>query len=234
MTAPDLNDGLVRALAGDLAPVHRLLPPALRVLAWLAIVAAIGIELAAICDLKTLARSFIAAPDLCLAAAGSMLTAVLGAAAAFQLCLPDRSPVWALLPVPAAVLWIGASGIGCLRSWTVAASDPLPLGGPGACLLFILGLSVPLSIFLIIMLRPGYSFRPNLTSTVCGLACAAAAATLLNFVHSHDANAADLAVHAIAVAAVIASNRLFGSRILTAENFRFHRNNGSVRYEPDT
>ena len=45
-------------------------------------------------------------------------------------------------------------------------------------------------------------------------ASAAAAATLLNFFHPYDATASDLMVHAAAVAAVVAANRLFGARSL--------------------
>ena len=216
MAPSDLNDCLVEALAADLTPVRRLAPPSLRVLFWLAIVAAIAIALAMFCDLGAVTRRLTAAPDLWFAAAGSLLTAVLAAVAAFQLSLPDRKPVWALLPLPAAVLWIGASGIGCLRPWGVAETHPASLGESESCLMFILGISIPLSILLIVMLRRGCSLRPNLTAIVGGLACASAAATLLNFVHPYDAAASDLAVHACAVGIVILANRVFGSRILTS------------------
>src|SRR5271156_25356 len=213
MAPSDLNDCLVEALAADLTPVRRLAPPSLRVLFWLAIVAAIAIALAMFCDLGAVTRRLTAAPDLWFAAAGSLLPAVLAAVAAFQLSLPDRKPVWALLPLPAAVLWIGASGIGCLRG--VAETHPAWLDESERCLTFILGISIPLSILLIVMLRMGCSLRPNLTAIVGGLACASAAATLLNFVHPYDAAASDLAVHACAVGIVILASRVFGSRILT-------------------
>ena len=45
-------------------------------------------------------------------------------------------------------------------------------------------------------------------------ACAAAAATLLNFIHPYDATATDLTVHAFAVAIVILANAIFGGRLL--------------------
>jgi hypothetical protein len=159
------------------------------------------------------------APDLGIAAIGSMLTAVFAAVAAFELSLPDRKPAWALLPLPAAALWIGASGIGCLRPWLVADAHPASLGESESCLLFILGLSIPLSVLLIVMLRRGCSLRPNLTAIIGGLACAATAATLLNFIHPYDATASDLAVHAFAVGLVILANRIFAGRILTGKRF---------------
>jgi hypothetical protein len=217
MIVSDSNDRLIQALAADLVPMRRLAPPRLRALVWLAFVAAIAIALAMTCDIESMLRRFVAAPDLCIAAAGSMLTAVLAALAAFQLSLPDRKPFWALLPAPALVLWISASGIGCLRSWAVADIYPIPVGGTDHCLLFILALSTPLSVFLVLMLRRGCSLRPTLTSVLGGLACASAAASLLNFIHSHDASAPDMLVHAFAVGAVVLGNGLFGGLILRSK-----------------
>ncbi len=93
----------------------------------------------------------------------------------------------------------------------------MPPDQPEHCLIFILGLSLPLSLLLIAMLRRGFSLRPNLTAIIGGLACASAAATLLNFIHPYDAAATDLAVHAFAVAIVISANTLFGGRILVSK-----------------
>ena len=215
MTGRDSHDRLIAALGADLTPVRRLPAPVLRALAWLAIVAAVAAALAAVCDIGAVSRRLSAAPDLWLAALGSALTAVLAAVAAFELSLPDRKPIWALLPLPAAVLWIAASGTGCLRSWLVVNTRPQPLAETGDCLAFIIGLSIPLAAVLIVMLRRGYSLHPNLTAIVAGLACAAAAATLLNFFHPFDATATDLGVHAFAVASIIVATRFFGARIFT-------------------
>jgi hypothetical protein len=93
----------------------------------------------------------------------------------------------------------------------------MSIGDSDSCLVFILGFSLPLSLLLIVMLRRGFSLRPNLTAVVGGLACASAAATLLNFVHPYDATASDLAVHAVAVGIVMLANTLFGGRILMSK-----------------
>jgi hypothetical protein len=217
MVGTDSTDRLIAALGADMAPVARLTPPTLRALGWLAMVGVIGVGLATFADVNGMIRRLAATPDLWLAAGGSLLTAILAALAAFQLSLPDRTPAWALLPLPAAALWIGASGLGCLRSWVAPETQPIPPMEPASCLMLILGFSVPLSALLIVMLRRGYSLRPNLTAVVAGVACAAAAAALLNFVHSYDAAATDLAAHAVAVAIVIVLNRIFGGRILSGK-----------------
>ena len=211
-------DRLIQALGADLTPVRRLASPGVRTLIWLTIVGAIALALATVSDVGAMSRRLMAAPDMWLAAIGSLVTAVLAAVAAFQLSLPDRKPAWALLPLPAAVFWVAASGIGCLRSWLVPETHPASLGEAETCLAFILGISVPLSALLIVMLRQGCPLRPNLTLVIGGLACASAAATLLNFIHPYDATATDLTVHAFAVATVILANAIFGGRLLMGKD----------------
>ena len=219
MTHSDLDDRLVRALGADLTPVHRLASPGLRLLMWLAILGTAALALVMVSDVGAMIRRLMAAPDMMwLAAIGSVLTAVLAAAAAFELSLPDRKATWALLPLPALLLWIGASGMGCLRAWSFPGAYPMPPTQTEHCLIFIVGVSLPLSLFLIVMLRRGFSLRPNLTAIIGGLACASAAATLLNIIHPYDAAATDLAVHSLAIVIVILANTIFGGRILMRKN----------------
>jgi hypothetical protein len=213
----DSNERLVGELSADLTTVCRLPSPGLRVLIWLAIIGSMALALTMVSDVKGMIIRLMAASDMWLAALASMFTAVLAATAAFELSLPDRK-AWALLPLPALMLWISASGMGCLRVWSVAEASPMPPDQPEHCLIFILGFSLPLSLLLIALLRRGFSLRPNLTAVIGGLACASAAATLLNFVHPYDAAATDLAVHALAVAIVVLTNTAFGGRILLENN----------------
>ena len=210
----DSNDRLIGALVADLRPVRPLLPPALRTLIWLMLVAAVAIGLAMFADVAAMWRRIGAIPDMWLAVLGSIATMATAAFAAFELSLPDRSRAWALLPLPAAALWVGASGLGCMRAYVLPGTHVAGFGETRDCLLFIIGLSVPLSAALIVMLRRAYSLAPPLTAAMAGLASAAAAATLLNFFHPFDAAAADLAVHAVAVLIVVAAARAVGSRTL--------------------
>jgi hypothetical protein len=199
------HDRLIHGLSADLKPVGRLRRPALRAAVWLAVVAAIAAALAAFADVNAMWQRLAAAPDLWLAVIGSALTAIFAAFAAFELSLPDTSRVWAALPLPAAILWIAASGLGCLRTWLAPQTHVATLGEARDCLVFIVALSIPLSALLFVMLRRAYPLYLGLTTAIAGLAVAAAAATLLNFFHPYDAAATDLAVHAVAVATVIAA-----------------------------
>ena len=147
-TSSDSNSSherLISDLADDLAPVRRLKPPGVRALTWLAVVAATGIVLAAFADLSALVHRLGGARDMWLSVIGSTFTAILAAIAAFQLSLPDARRTWALLPLPAALLWIIASGVGCLRNWLVPDTHAADLPEARDCLILIVGLAVPLS-----------------------------------------------------------------------------------------
>lgn len=210
----EAHDRLIGVLAADLQPVRPLRPPLLRALIWLMLVALIAAVLALFANLPAVWHRIMAVPDMWLAALGSIATAATAALAAFELSLPDRSRAWALLPLPAAVLWVAASGLGCLRAYVLPGTHVAAMAETRDCLVFIIGLSVPLSAVLIIMLRRACSLTPALTATMAGLASAAAAATLLNFFHPYDAAATDLLVHLVAVGIVVAAVRAFGPRAL--------------------
>ena len=208
------HDALIEMLATGLRPVRRLSPPALRALVWLGLVALIAIALALMADLDRLERRLVAAPDLWLAVVGSTFTAVGAALAAFEMSVPDHKPAWAMLPLPPLLLWIGASGLGCLRGSIVPSTHIAALHEASDCLLFILWVSVPLGGALFLLLRRGFVLRPGLTAAIGGLAVAAAAATLLNFFHPFEVAATDLALHTVGIALVIGVSRLAAWRAL--------------------
>jgi hypothetical protein len=210
------HESLIRGLAADLKPVRRLPAPMVRAFAWLGAVAAIGLGLAIFADLHTMWERITAAPDMWLAVAGSTATAILASIAAFELSLPDARRAWAWLPLPGALLWVAASGFGCLRAWVLPETHVAVLSEARDCLVFIVSLSVPLSALMLFMLRRACPLQPGLTAAIAGLAVAAAAATLLNFFHPFDAAATDLTVHAAAVALVVIANRALGGRIFAA------------------
>jgi hypothetical protein len=208
------HEQLIAELCAELRPVQRLRPPWVRALGWIAAVLALGVALASIADLGALRHRLLLAPDMWLAELGSVLCAILAALAAFVTSVPGRSPRWALLPLPAALLWIGASGAGCLRGWILPPTHPSVMAEMRLCLAFIIGISLPLSALLVVMLRRACPLRPGLTAALAGLAAAAAAATLLSLFHPFDATASDLTIHALAVLIVVGANRVISGPTL--------------------
>lgn len=210
-------DDLIGALGADLRPVRRLPPPLVHAAAWLGLVAATALVLASFADLPGIAHRLQSVPDMWLAVLGSTLTTILGAVAAFELSFPDRKPAWALLPVPGLILWIAGTGMGCLRSWVIPDMHPASIFEARVCFAFIVTLSLPLSIVMVLMIRRACPLRPNLTLVTGALAVAAAAATLLNFFHPYDVGATDIAVHIAAITLVIVLNRFLGGRLLRSD-----------------
>ena len=214
------HEALLAELVADLRPVRPVGAPWKRALLWLLLVAVLALVLASFADTPAMMSRLMAVPDMWLAVSGSTLTTILACMAAFQLSTPDRSPRWALLPVPALVLWIGASGVGCSRTWFIPGTSDASLAETGHCMGFIVGLSLPLSVAILWMLRRGYSLHPSLMGAMAGLGAGGAAATLLNFFHPYDAALSDLMVHTMAVVMVVGVNRALGGRVLARRDPR--------------
>lgn len=205
------HEETIGRLVGDLRPVRRARPPLVDALLWTLAVAVFAFVLLPRVNVGALAGRLIAAPDMWMALAGSVSTMVLAAIATFMLGLPDRDPRWALAPLPGLALWLGASGLGCLRAG-LEVFGPIPTHEIMDCFVFIVGFSVPLSGLMFVLRRRAYSLRPTLNAAVAGLAASAAAASLLTLVHPFDATALDLGVHFIAVGVVVVSNGIASRR----------------------
>ena len=212
---PRRHEALIDALGAELTPVRRLLPPWLRALGWLLAVVVIAAVLLAHYGDRPMLRRWAGAPDLAWAAAGAVLTAVCAAWCAFVLGVPGRSRAWAWLPLPGLALWIGASGLGCLRTWLAPDTSIATMHQSADCLVFIVSFSIPLSALMVWLLRRACPLRPALTAVMAGLASAAASASLLEICHAFDAAATDLLTHALAVAIVVVANVAMGGRLLS-------------------
>jgi hypothetical protein len=205
------TDRLIERLAAAAEPVRRLRPPLLRASLWLLGVAAAGalaiVFFANLPDDAVRMRD----PKLMIEMAATLLTGVLAVIAAFHLSVPDRSPLWALTPLPPLVLWIAVSGYECYRHWITFGPDGgWQIGESANCFRFILGVSVPLGLSLFFALRRASPLAPVRVSVVGGLGAAALAAFLLQFFHPFEITFMDLGVHAFAVVVVVTVASLTG------------------------
>jgi hypothetical protein len=207
VTAPPEREALIASLTAGLRRTRRLPGPWVRTALWLGATLWLAFLLAMLSDLHGLAERIMRMPDMGLALLGSLLTGVLAGAAAFLTSVPGRSPAWALMPLPALALWIGESTAGCLRLRPAPGTVPEPPMHGMVCLYFIVLVSIPLAAVLLMMIRRACPLRPGLTASLAGLASAGTAATLLAFIHPYDATMSDLALHAVAVALVVAAMR---------------------------
>jgi hypothetical protein len=211
------TQSLIDRLVADARPVRRLRSPALRAVLWLG---SALLVIALLTLLFGLRADFAAAqrqPGFIQGLAASVATGLLAALAAFMAGLPDRSRLWALLPVPAAALWLASVGYGCLTNWVGITDGALAPGEVASCLATLALSSVPLSLVMFAMLRRTSRFRPT-ASLCCGsLAVAALSSTALVLLHPFDASALILAWTFGAAAAIWGADMLVGRLVLAQQ-----------------
>ena len=196
------TEALIEQLAGAARPVRRLRPPLVRAALWLSAVAAIGaVSILLFSNLHVFARRA-QDPKLVLELVGTLFTGIAGIIAAFHLSLPDRSRLWALLPLPPLALWVAASGYSCYRHWLTFGPDGWQIGESAHCFVFILGVSAPLGAALYFVLRKARPLDPVATAALGGAGVAGLAAFLLQFFHPFDVTFMDLGIHLAAVLVV--------------------------------
>jgi hypothetical protein len=197
------TEQLIERLAAEVRPVHRLRPPLYRGGLWLLAVAVLtGGAIAAFADWYVFAERA-RDPRLVVEMVGTLAAGIAAIVAAFELSLPDRSRRWLLLPLPPLMLWLASSGYGCYRQWLIVGPSGWELGESAHCLRFILGVSLPLGVSLLITLRRAMPLSPLPVGAAGGLGVGALAAFSLQFFHPFDVTVTDLAVHAVAVAIVV-------------------------------
>ena len=200
----EATEHVIERLVADAQPVRRLRPPTRRAALWLLAVAAIAAgAILVFSDLGVMADR-LRDPKLQVEMVATLLTGIAAVVASFHLSLPDRSPTWALLPLPFLAVWIASSGYSCWRHWISFGPGGFELGESAHCLRFMLAISIPLGVSLLLLLRRAGPLTPVRVAAVGGLGIGAIAAFVLQFFHPFDVTFMDLAVHLGAVAVVVA------------------------------
>jgi hypothetical protein len=152
--------------------------------------------------------------DFCVAWAASVLTGTLAALAAMLVSLPDRSRLWLLLPLPAALVWLGGVGYGCLSHWVAFDPAGVQWAELVRCFFTLLAASVPLSALMFFLLRHARKLRPTPSLLAGALAVAALTAAALSLLHEFDASLMILAWNFGAALLVLAIDAAVGRRVL--------------------
>ena len=195
---------MIASLGQALVPVRPLRPPVLRALLWLGATGLVA-GLAILCFARLdvfMARN--AEPRMALECAATLLTAITAVVAAFHLSLPDRTSLWRFAPLPPLLLWIAASGAGCLHTGLGLGPPGARLGDSSRCFLFIVMVSLPLAGLLYAVLRRARPLDPLPVALTAALGVAALAAFVLQFFHPFDTTVIDLVLHLAAVLVVVA------------------------------
>jgi hypothetical protein len=204
------TEDLAAELAAAAGPVRRLTPPMARALVWLAVIALVaGVLILRFSNLPVFAARA-SDPRMAVELFGVLATGIAGVIAAFHLSVPDRPRAWSLLPVPFAMLWLGASGLGCWRDWGEQTAQGWRLGESSHCMVFLLAVGTVLGGALLVALRQARPLQPRLTATVGAVGIAALSAFFLQFFHPFDVTLIDLGAHLSALALLIAVIGLAG------------------------
>jgi hypothetical protein len=216
VTTPDL----IERLTAHATPVRRLRPPLVRAGLWLLAAGLVLVFLAALYGTRPDLAERLRQPTFTAALAGSFLTGVLAAVAAFHVSLPDRSRVWLLLPLPALVVWVSAIGYGCLTDWVSIGADGVGLGSTLECFATLVIASSPLSLVLLLMLRHTARLHPTVVAMMGGLASAGIAATALSLFHELDASVMVLLWNLGTAALLVVLGGLFGRGLFASTSPR--------------
>jgi hypothetical protein len=210
------TDQIIDNLAAGLAPVRVLRPPAVRALLWLAVVGTVSAALILRFTHWGVILPRLQTPRVALETSATALTAIAATIAAFELSIPDRSRRWAWLPVPTLLVWLAASGMGCLSNGLGMHGPDGPAGESAHCFVFITGVSVPLAIGLFWMLRRARPLAALPVAAVGTLGVAATAAFVLQFFHPFDVTVIDLALHLAAIGLVVLIGTMLRRPLLDA------------------
>lgn len=208
------TEELIRYLAGNAPPVHRLAHPARRAMIWfmfsLAYVAAVVFAMGLRPDISVQ----LAEPRFLVEIFSALATAMMAAAAAFCAGCPGR-PLWErFAPVPFLVVWLGSLGDGCWQDWLRFGPAGLSVQPDLACFPAILAASMAPAILIFIMIRQGAPIAPVATTGLATLAATALGAAALRLFHEQDASIMVLVWQFGSVLVLTGLGALIGRRLL--------------------
>ncbi|OAF12428.1 hypothetical protein AYJ54_06260 [Bradyrhizobium centrolobii] len=204
---------LIASLAANATPVRRLRPPVMRAACWLLLAAVVLTLLAVNQGVRPDLVQRLQEPAFAVSMTAALLTGVLAAIAAFLVSLPDRSRLWALLPVPALMLWLSNVGYQCLTQWVAIGPEGMSFGEAARCFATLVLTGLPLSLAMLVMLRYAAPLRPTAATFMGSLAVAAITATALSLFHVIDATVMILMWNFGTAALFVGLAGLFGRRM---------------------
>jgi len=206
---------LIERLAGGARPVKPLASPLKRTLAWALAAAALIALVSTSFGVRPHLWKTMTSPGEAIEFAGSILTGLFAAYAAFQVSVPGRSGSWAWLPVLPLALWLGGIGVGCIGDFEAMGLAAFGFQAHGGeCARAILAMSLPLVLVLVLMVRHAGVVRPAPTAMLAALSAAALSSAGVSLFHNGETGLMSLLWHGgvvalLSLASLAAGERLF-------------------------
>lgn len=208
------TDQLIDSLAARAGPVQRLSSPLWRTVQWVALAALVVAAIVVFRGVRPDFAQRVVEPGTAIEWVASVLTGVLAAYAAFQVSVPGRSPSWAWLPFPAAVLWLTGIGLGCMGDFSEQGAGAFAFQGESwECARAITFISLPLGFVMLWMVRHAGVVRPVPTALLAGLSSAALSAAGVSLMHVGESSLMTLFWHIGAVALLSAASAWWSGRL---------------------
>lgn len=180
------TEELIRALAANAAPVHRLAHPAVRAMTWMLLSVVYVAAFVWVAGVRPDLSVKLADPRFQIEVGAALLTSMMAAAAAFCAGCPGR-PLWErFAPLPFLAVWLASLGEGCWRQWVQKGPEGLVLQVDLTCFQNITMVSIFPAIVILIMIRQGAPLAPMSTTGLATLAAAALGAAALRLFHTQD------------------------------------------------
>ena len=161
---------LIEVLVREASPVRRLASPVPRTLGWLGLAGVVIGGTIAVDGLCPNLAARLADPLYAASLAAAGVTGALAAMGAFLVSLPDRSRLWAWLPLPSGLAWTGLIAAECLTRPAATAAGLSGMDGTLHCATVFLIVSALLAVLLFQMLRPGPLAHGRRTGWLAGVA----------------------------------------------------------------
>lgn len=208
------QESLIAELTAGLRPVRRMAAPGWQALGWVGFAGLVILVAVLWHGLRHDLAQRMLLPHEVAQWVAAVLTGVAAAFAAALLARPDRSDGWVLLPLPFAAMWMGSLGWGCLVDLWRIGDAALQPDFSWSCLRFTVGVGLPLTAALLLLLRHAGLVRPGPVLGLAGLAAAALCSAGLSLFHHLDAAAEVLVSHGVAIGAVALIGRVGGRGLL--------------------
>jgi hypothetical protein len=208
---------LIRHLATRAVAVHRLPPPWLRTVMWLAISLP---YVSAVVVMKSAAIDFLGRIDVLFALEQTAIlaTAVTAAIAAFASVIPGHQRKICLLPLLPLAVWLASLGQGCASDWLRFGADGLQVHPDWECAPAAIFIGIVPAAAMVVMLRRGAPLAPRVSVALGALAVAAIGNFGLRIFHIGDVSVMVLVWHFGGLALILVLAGRIGRHVL---NWRF-------------